>query len=363
MTNFLQSRRFRIQAQQVVWITIFWVLLMIFEVIIEYGIINFLKFDYNIDDILSGLVLNIFSAIIAGILGGSFLVFAWSKWLRMMSYGRSLLAIFISFTLIFIIVFSSVNGLSYFFNMYEELYPSGMSLLQLTPVFITYFKWLVICLITLIVLQINDKYGPGVFKSFLMGRYFHPKHEERIFMFLDLKSSTTIAEKLGEEKYFNFLKDCYRAITPAFLENKGEVYQYVGDEIVLSWKVKSGVEVKSCLDCFFEMKETLRTDSYFTEEYQIQPIFKAGIHGGKVMVGEMGVIKREIAFSGDVLNTTSRIQSKCNEFGVLVLISSYINDLLISDSKYRTESIGNIPLRGKENNVELYSIELNSNDE
>ena len=45
-----------------------------------------------------------------------------------------------------------------------------------------------------VLLLVNDKYGPGVFRDFLLGRYFQPKREERIFMFLDIKSSTTIAE-------------------------------------------------------------------------------------------------------------------------------------------------------------------------
>lgn len=79
-------------------------------------------------------------------------------------------------------------------------------------------------MITLIILQVNDKYEPGVFSSFLLGQYFQLKREERIFMFLDLRSSTTIAEKLGEIRYFNFIKDVFRDVTPSIINSKGEIY-------------------------------------------------------------------------------------------------------------------------------------------
>lgn len=117
---------------------------------------------------------------------------------------------------------------------------------------------------TLIILMVNDKYGPGVFKDFLLGRYFHPKKEERIFMFIDIRSATTIAEGIGEEKYFNFLKDFFRDITPAIIYTRGEIYQYVGDEMVVSWKLKNGLYKVNVLRCYFEMKHSSTNARTFT---------------------------------------------------------------------------------------------------
>jgi adenylate cyclase len=54
-------------------------------------------------------------------------------------------------------------------------------------------------------------------------------------MFVDLLSSTTIAEALGNEKYHNLLHDFYADITNPIIYNKGEIYQYVGDEVIVSW--------------------------------------------------------------------------------------------------------------------------------
>ena len=177
-------------------------------------------------------------------------------------------------------------------------------------------------------------------------------------MFLDLRSSTTIAEKLGEIRYFNFLKDVFRHSTPGILHNKGEIYQYVGDEIVVSWKMDKGLNNANCLQCFFDVQVALRQRaSYYQDTYGILPEFKAGLHYGHVMAGEIGLVKRDIVFSGDVLNTTARIQSKCNELGVNILISKYLLEkLVLPPHTFAPERLGDMILRGKQQKVILYTV-------
>ena len=80
-------------------------------------------------------------------------------------------------------------------------------------------------------------------------------------MFLDLRSSTAIAEKLGEERYFNFIKDVFKDVTPAIIYAKGEIYQYVGDEIVVSWKMNNGIENANCLQKSIKSCNTTDTHS------------------------------------------------------------------------------------------------------
>lgn len=191
-----------------------------------------------------------------------------------------------------------------------------------------------------------------------MGKYFRPQREERIFMFLDLRSSTTIAEQLGEVVYFNFLRDLFQHATPSILYAKGEIYQYVGDEIVISWKMNNGMENANCVRCFFDIQlELRRRSAYYQDTYGVTPEFKAGLHYGFVMAGEVGVVKRDIAFSGDVLNTAARIQSKCNELGVNILLSKFLLDKLsLPPHTFEPKKIGDLPLRGKQEKVVLYTI-------
>jgi adenylate cyclase len=221
-----------------------------------------------------------------------------------------------------------------------------------------YFLWLLIMGVTVIALLIKDKYGPGMFSAFLMGKYFRPKREERIFMFLDLRSSTVIAERLGEERYFNFLKEVFQFATPPILLTKGEIYQYAGDAVVISWSMEKGLRDANCLRCFFEVEKALFSKrEYFRNRYDASPKFKAGLHCGFVMAGEIGLVKRDIAYTGDVLNTASRIQGKCNELGVNILTSKYLLDRLqLPPGEFQPKIMGEISLKGKKENMMLCTV-------
>ena len=364
-----RSNKFNVKGQieKIIWITFYWVLFSVFQFLTGYSTLLYLDVDLGNLSQVSFLNGSIISGIISGLLGGSLIVFFWEKWLRTKSYKWSILNIFWSYTLIFFIV--QLIGDSFLPRpeqhvalIHSDSWKGLMTTITSISFIQSYLSWLVITIITLIALLVNDKYGPGVFVSFLLGKYFHPKREERIFMFLDLRGATTIAEKLGEIKYFNFLKDVFRDSTPDILRSKGEIYQYVGDEIVISWKKESGTQNANCLQCFFGIQQRLlESASYYKETYNgIVPQFKAGLHFGFVMVGEIGVVKRDIAYSGDVLNTAARIQAKCNELGVNILISKNLLVKLGSlPTLFKPKEIGNIALRGKHDAVTLYTVHMN----
>lgn len=205
--------------------------------------------------------------------------------------------------------------------------------------------------------EISENIGPNILYNFFTGKYHKPTQEQRIFMFLDMKSSTSIAENLGHVKYFELLKDYYNALSDPIVGNYGEIYQYIGDEVVISWKLNGLKSNTRCIECYFEMKRALSDKSqYFTKRYGVAPDFKAGIHLGDVTVGEVGALKKEISFSGDVLNTTSRIQGLCNVLKQDLLVSQELFDNIALDAGYEASNLGAQSLRGKENEMTLYSI-------
>lgn len=183
--------------------------------------------------------------------------------------------------------------------------------------------------------------------------------EERIFMFLDITSSTAIAEQLGHIKYFELLNDFFKDIDEPIGKNKGEIYQYVGDEVVVTWPLHLGVENSNCLNCFFDIVTTIHdlSDGY-VEKYDLVPNFKAGMHYGKVSTGTIGTLKKEVIYTGDVLNTTSRIEGLCNMHGVNLLLSENLREKLPQDMKYIPKRIGELILRGKSAKVTLYTYEV-----
>lgn len=206
--------------------------------------------------------------------------------------------------------------------------------------------------------EISDNIGQYVILNFFTGKYHKPIEEQRIFMFLDMKSSTSIAEKLGHIKYFGLLNDYYRDLSDSIIKYSGEIYQYVGDEIVITWKLRDHHSNINCIHCFFAMQESiLNTSEKYMSKYGIVPTFKAAIHSGKVITGEIGEIKRDFVFTGDVLNTTARIQGLCNEFNAKLLISKPLVDSLAPNNEYRIIEIGQTKLRGKDEKISLYSVE------
>jgi adenylate cyclase len=122
--------------------------------------------------------------------------------------------------------------------------------------------------VSLFYAEISEHIGHGVLINFFTGKYHSPKEEKRIFMFLDMKPSTTIAEKLGHLKYFELLKEYYFDLSGAIIHYSGEIYQYIGDEIVVSWNFENGIEGNNCIKCFFAMKEDLsKRNDWYNENF------------------------------------------------------------------------------------------------
>ena len=105
--------------------------------------------------------------------------------------------------------------------------------------------------------QLDRIFGPGVLLRYLLGRYHRPRREARIFMFLDIKSSTSLAEQLGHEAYLAFINEFFRDISGPVLDNGGEIYEYVGDEVVLTWKEERGIKDANCIRVFFDIDSVI----------------------------------------------------------------------------------------------------------
>jgi len=217
--------------------------------------------------------------------------------------------------------------------------------------------WLVLIVITQLIIEINEKYSPGVFVDLLLGKYKNPKTENRIVVFIDLSDSTTIAEKLGHTQYFKFIRDFIYNVSNALIEYDGRIYQYVGDEIIVSW-MYSEKNLKRCLKSIIEARKNIQKDSNrFKREYETIPEFRVGIHVGEVTVGEIGVIKKDIAMSGDTMNTTARIRSACSELNKKFIVSKDFMDKS-SLENFQAESLGMVELKGKKREIELFHLKI-----
>ena len=206
--------------------------------------------------------------------------------------------------------------------------------------------------------QVNRKFGPGILLPMFFGKYHQPKVTERIFMFLDLKDSTPYAEQLGHVRFSQLIQDCFYDLNLIVPKFNAEIYQYVGDEAILCWKTNQGIENSNCIAVFFAFKQKLEENQAdYQNKYGLIPEFKAGVNVGEATIAEVGDVKREIAYHGDVLNTAARIQGVCNTFGKSLLISEKLAKLLSLSDKYQKELVGEVELKGKARPVRIFSIE------
>lgn len=178
--------------------------------------------------------------------------------------------------------------------------------------------------------------------------------EDRIFMFLDMKASTTLAERLGPSTYSRLVQNCFGDLSEAAQSTGAEIYQYVGDEAVLTWK-EADENFVNAVRFFirFQQKLTERSEVY-SRQFSAVPEFKAGIHHGKVIKAQVGMMRKEIAFHGDAINTASRIQGYCNALQRSLLVSASFKEHLRESFECTWE--GKFPIRGKAYEMNLYSV-------
>ncbi|MBT1705848.1 adenylate/guanylate cyclase domain-containing protein [Chryseosolibacter indicus] len=358
------SSRTQIKIKQLAVITVAWLVVGLLMSIYDHLVLltnnsQGLSADYSFALSLS---MNLTSAVIGSMLGGSLLVFYVNVKYLDKPYGYTLLFVATAFIMVILIIIVVIAMMSIPIKTGKP-FTDEVSREALKTFLMDSSRakntmiWSIVVLLTQLLLQVNTKFGQGTLGNIISGKYHTPKEENKIFMFLDLDSSTSIAEQLGDEKYHELLKDFFADITNPILDNKGEIYQYVGDEVVVAWNYRVGIKNNQCIRCFFDIKQQIQQNKEkYLKRYGFIPNFKGGIHCGKVVAGEIGIIKREITYSGDVLNTTSRILSMCKNFGAEIITSSNLFTGLKLDDSYAMTPLGTIKLRGKEKEVTLSAI-------
>lgn len=363
------SPKIRIQLYQVLLITLFWMLCGAFLALYKCVTYDPLtgKFVFLVPQGLSlarFVLINLLGPAVGGLLGGSLLTLYLNERLRNARYG-----VFLVVNTVFFFVFIlTLNSLvSYFFYYREQItsssepFAAAVGLLLLDPYALrNIITWMLIVVLTLLGLKVHEKYGPGTFLSLLLGRYHIANEVVRVILFVDISDSTGIAEKLGHIRFFDFVRDFFNDITDPILNSKGVIYQYVGDEVTVTWSLKRGLGNKAdALECYFRMQEKMaRRETYYWQRYGLTPSFKAALHTGKVVAGEMGVIKREIVYSGDILNTTARMLEQCHVHEEPFIISGEIVAQISEPmrKRYAFRPLGNLTLRGKLRPVTLYGV-------
>ena len=208
--------------------------------------------------------------------------------------------------------------------------------------------------------QLRQNFGEAVFLNYIFGKYSNPLVEQRSFMFLDLNDSTRIAEELGHVKYSRFLNKCFDDILDALSPYKFEIYQFVGDEVVLTWKIKDDLTGKA-IDMYQAVNlRLLKEEPVYQHKFGIAPVFKAGVSSGEVTATMVGKGGKHMAYHGDVLNTTARLLGQCKKLNKSILFTDFYLKSLTEPLKFKPLFLSELQLRGKVKKSRIYSPEASN---
>jgi adenylate cyclase len=209
----------------------FGVILLVFSIVyslLEKGILGNHTFypstgnPYNFQ-----LIIPATMSMILGLLIGIFEVFYLNKWFQKWSFSKKIIfktaiyLLIVTFTILIVVIISDAFELG--------LSPLDKQIWNIAVLFLFDFAfWSTLLYFTLAVviclfyMEVSDNIGQAVLLNFFTGKYHQPIEEERVYMFLDMKSSTTIAEQLGHVRYFKMLKEYYVDLTDSIIQYGGK---------------------------------------------------------------------------------------------------------------------------------------------
>jgi adenylate cyclase len=206
-------------------------------------------------------------------------------------------------------------------------------------------------------LRIESLIGGRVLFNFLIGRYHRPAREERVFMFLDIADSTRLSEQFGDVKIQALIGRFFFDIARPIAENGGETYRYIGDEVVVSWPMAKALKDARCVRCVFDVQDLLDERS---EEYQrlfgVVPRFRVGMHGGPVIIGEVGDSRRAIVYFGETVSCAVALQGACKRVDQDFLVSADLMEKLSIGKGFSRRFLGPLELFPGGTTVGAYAL-------
>ncbi|GAB5476148.1 MAG: hypothetical protein Mars2KO_42470 [Maribacter sp.] len=282
---------------------------------------------------------------------------------RMLAWGYSNVFRFAFLLVVSILIFVVANVLLFFAHFAltgaNELTDSVVDAINNTYFLPLVFFFSLVSILMFFISNLERRSG-NVFRLMAqsMGNSLRPQLVERGFMFIDLNDATNLAEQMSSENYAKLLRDCFRMLNELIDVYPFEIYQFVGDEAVITWKADIEKAEVMALDLFSDFKAYLaERTGHFKNNYNTQPQFKCAIHFGEVVQSEIGKEIKHLVYHGDVLNTTSRLLSKCHiQTTDLIISEEAISNLEVVRSKYTLTKATYTNLKGKEKPINAYTV-------
>ena len=179
-------------------------------------------------------------------------------------------------------------------------------------------------------------------------------------LFSDIRSYTTISEKMTPQQNFNFINAYLGRIGPIIKQNGGFISQYMGDGFMALFVASPSKAIKAAID----IQKELQVYNQERLTANRQPLKTGiGLNTGELMLGVIGDEHRyESTVISDAVNTASRMEGLTKVFGGAIIIS--VNTLVSLqhpnkssigiDFAYRY--LGKVKVKGKDRALKIYDL-------
>ncbi|MFZ2955754.1 MAG: adenylate/guanylate cyclase domain-containing protein [Candidatus Ozemobacteraceae bacterium] len=180
---------------------------------------------------------------------------------------------------------------------------------------------------------------------------------QAVVMFADVRGFTSICERCTPEEVISFLNIYFNEVTKVIFTHGGIVDKYIGDGLMAFFGVPIFHEDASqrAVEAGIAMQHALRE----LQSRHVQPPFPIerigiGIHGGEVLVGNVGSEQhQEYTLLGDVVNISARLESLST--GGEILISGWIKEHIPVD-RFTLNPRGPLKVKGRKAEVEAFEV-------
>jgi class 3 adenylate cyclase len=178
--------------------------------------------------------------------------------------------------------------------------------------------------------------------------------KEMTVLFADIRSFTSLSEKMTPQENFNFINSYLSQMVPIIAQSHGFIDKYIGDAIMALFPTNADDAVQSAIAM---LKQLVRYNKK-RQETKLEPIaIGIGLNTGLLMLGTVGGESRiDVTVISDAVNLASRIEGMTKMYGVQLLISeetyAHLNDI----SEYAIRTIDCVKVRGKSKPVAVYEV-------
>ena len=172
-------------------------------------------------------------------------------------------------------------------------------------------------------------------------------------LFSDIRSFTSISEKMTPRENFSFLNSYLNQMSPIIRENKGYIDKFMGDGVMALFKNSANDAVKAAI----EMQKYLiqyNASSFKNKTHKIN--IGIGINTGEMMLGTLGETNRmEGSVISDAVNLASRLEGLTKNYkaGIIISEETYKN---INKDLFAIRFIDLVAVKGKNKAIKIFEV-------